>query len=266
MRPTYHCDLNLQYVDAEQADILLNHVASLGYSAAALTYDASSEDFTLPKCKIERKARQSEKVRNPIELLPKSLEIKTVDGTPLHIFRRLNVPIEDPRRFFDLAHHALCKTFDILSISTSEERYLQQALDDPHVDIIELNLDMKRPVPVNRKHARQAQVNLKSFEISYGPVLTNPDDRCRFMGNCQRLVNNLQPGDRGKLPEVVMLSSGTERPDVLRKPSDAVCLPELFGIPEKYGVLMNKDTAWQALNNALSRRRTAKGCVQIVSF
>lgn len=84
------------------------------------------------------------------------------------------------------------------------------------------------------------------------------------MSNCRKLITDLCPGDRGKIPEIVFLSSSVGELELLRGPKEAGYLAELLGFPAKFAGKMNSSTAWRALNGAAARKKTAKGCLQLI--
>ncbi|OQV12662.1 hypothetical protein BV898_13071 [Hypsibius exemplaris] len=256
-------DLHLTYIDEPSAHQLILQAAALGYSVVVLTYTAFSDDFSMAKPKGDKSTLKAASP-NPIVLLPESLTVNSCLGTPMKIFRRLSVPVADPRVYHHLANHPLCKTFDVVSVAPSDERLLQQALDDVNVDIIELDLGAKHTINLKRKHARQAQANGKFFEVCYRTALGGADTRGIFFANCRRLLGDLNPGDCGKVPDVVVLSSGAADASLMRSPLELGFLCELFGFPRPFQQHLNTRTARQALESALAKRRTARNAIQII--
>ena len=121
-------DLHVNYTDETGAHQLIQQAALLGYSVVCLSYTAFSEDFSMAKNKKNNltTAKLGGEAANPIALLPKTMEIASLQGTPMKIFRRLSVPISDPQIFHALANHPFCKSFDLISVSPCDDKLLQQ--------------------------------------------------------------------------------------------------------------------------------------------
>ena len=264
MEPNMFFDLFLEYVDQHQSNFLAKEVASLGYSGAAIAYCATADEFTVSLNRKDRTSKEKSGTFSPPVILDEASTLKTTTGVPFKIFRRLSVVVSDPRIFHDLANHPTCKAFDIISVSPTDEKMLQQAIDDVNVDIIELDFTTKRCVSIKRKHARQAEANGKFFEVCYRGALETPEARAVFFANCRRLVGDLNPCDSGKLPDVVIMSSGLASSYLLKSPTELSFLADLFGFPRQFSDRMFSVSSYQALQNSLAKRRTAKNAVQIL--
>ena len=272
---------------------------------------------------------------NPIALLPKTMEIASLQGTPMKIFRRLSVPISDPQIFHALANHPFCKSFDLISVSPCDDKLLQQVrllrldcflvpvrsidwlidwfihwwidvneLIDWLIDwwivwMIQLLMDFlaknlviqwialsfvtlfrlwmmwmwtlsksispqNGPSASSGNTARQAQAAGKYFEICYRHTLGDEETRMSFFSNCRRLLVDLSPGDRGKVPDVLVLSSDVSDVAQMKSPLEVDFLCDLCGLPPSVQKHMNSQTARLALESALAKRRTAKSAIQII--
>lgn len=181
-------DLFLQYVDEQQTNLLIREAASVGYAGAAITYCAAADEFTVSANKKDKSAKEKPaSFRLPSGPDEASLP-KTPSGAPFKVFRRLSLVANDPRVFHDLQNHPTCKAFDIVSVSPTDDKMLQQAIDDTNVDIIELDFSTRLCVSIKRKHARQVEANGKFFEVCYRGALESPETRATFFTNCRRLV------------------------------------------------------------------------------
>ncbi|GIL79327.1 hypothetical protein Vretifemale_8714 [Volvox reticuliferus] len=121
----------------------------------------------------------------------------------------------------------ILRSYDIVSITTTNERVLHQACTFLPVDIISLELWQKMGKFKLRTDSIQAALKRGIyFEICYGPALRDPNARRNLFCNAQMLVRLT----RGRN---ILISSSARSAFEVRSPLEVAHVATLFGLTHK---------------------------------
>jgi RNase P/RNase MRP subunit p30 len=200
-----YCDLHLNanLSDTKQTEELVAKAAELGYRLVATPFPLN--------CTRD----QMNQIRDPCTEngLDFATRVDLKPHTPNELMRNLR---------------KLRRKFEIIAVICNDKNVARQAAKDHRVDLLNFPSIDRRNRFFDMAEAELASKSSASLEIDTEPLLAlEGPPRIRLL-SCLRKEATV--ADSFKVP--IIISSGTTRPELLRKPQDLAALAQLFDMDE----------------------------------